>query len=408
MRCTRRLGIVTLAGAAMAACASVAAPAVAAPPKVVSATNPSSIALTSPGQVVVQSITITKGTWSLIAKASAINPGASGDFFRCLLVDTTHSVVLDGSTTFLNPSIPRDVITNLAALTVKGRVTINQECGHDGSAGDAGSVDGEASLVGFVTAPARVRIARSGGQTTLDPGVNKGVLNLALPAGNWVVVAKLTPVVLSAASVRIVCSDEAVSGGADRQLGTSSGLHAASTIFDAGALKATKPKTVHLQCTAEPSGAYIDPGAVLYAWKATSLKRAASTTCPVSGSTPAASDALVLTQQSQCDIAPATRSTGLAHARLQPGTWVALGGLFDLVSQGVNIGRCDLYEPKQKFSIDSSNASTSSVTGYPVTGLANLAVVKTTRAREVDGDCGEDNGGLDAVSTAASWVFVRP
>jgi hypothetical protein len=97
------------------------------------------------------------------------------------------------------------------------------------------------------------------------------------------------------------------------------------------------------------------------------------------------------------------------HAQLKTGTWVTLGGAFDVTSQGANIARCELYDPKKMLLLDSSGASTSaSVFDSPVTGLANLGVVRVTRARAVDGDCGDDRGGLDALSTAASWVFVRP
>jgi hypothetical protein len=408
MRRATFLALVTLAGA-IATTIPASTVAHAAPPTVVSATDPSSIALTSPGQKPVQSVTITKGTWTLIGKAPVINAGASGDFFRCELLDATHSTVLDGSTTFANPSIPRDVITNVAVFAAKGRVTITQECGHDGAAGNSGFVDGESTLVGFASAPTRVRSASSGGQTDLPPGVNKGIVSLSLPAGSWVVVAKVAPVVLSAASVRIVCSDEAVSAGADRELGTASGEHAVSTIFDVGAIKLTKTKTVHLDCTAGGSGAYVDPDAVLYAWKATSLKRVSSATCPAAANTATATDALVVTQTGQCDLAPGTRESQLVHAKLQPGAWVALGGPFDVLSHGANVARCELYDQKKMVLLDSSGASTSaSVLDYPVTGLANLAVVRATRARAVDGDCGEDNGGLDAVSSAASWVFVKP
>jgi hypothetical protein len=405
---TPRVAILSVVAAIAATVVPVASRAVAAPPTVVSATNPSSISLTSPGQVVVQSVTITKGTWSLFAKASVINAGASGDFFRCELVDSAHAKVLDGSTSFVNPSIPYDVITNVALLTVKGRVTIAQECGHDGTAGNSGFVDGESNLVAFAVVPSRVRLASSGGQTTLSSSAEKDVVSLELPAGKWVVVAKLAPVVLSAASLQITCSDEAVTGGAQRELGTASGVHAVTTIFDVGALTVAKRRTVHLECGATGDGAYIDPDAVLWAWKATSVKRASSATCPVPGVAATATDALVLTQTGQCDLAPGTRSSPLAHATLKPGTWVALGGVFDFASQGKNIGRCEIYEPKQQFLLDSSGASASSVTGFPVTGLANLAVVTTKRASAVDADCGEDNGGADAVSTAASWVFVRP
>jgi hypothetical protein len=410
MRRATVLAIVLVVGAIAATVPVSSTPATAAPPTVVSATDASSIALTSPGSVVVQSITITKGTWTLLGKASLINSGASGDFFRCELVDTTHSKVLDGATAFLNPSIPYDVVTNLAVFTASGRVTISQECGHDGTAGDAGGfVDGESNLVGYASTPTRVRSATSGGQTTLNSGVNTTVLNLALPAGSWVVVAKLTPVVLSAASVQVDCYDQAVGGGALRELGTASGVHAASTIFDAGALKVAKTKTVRLGCTALGSGAYIDPGAVLYAWKATSLKRVSSTTCPVPATAATATDALVVAQAGQCDLAPGTRSSPLVHAQLKAGTWVALGGAFDVASQGVNIAHCQIYEPTQMLLLDGSVASMSaSVLGYPVTGLANLAVVHAAHAREVDGDCGENNGGADAVSSGASWVFLRP
>ncbi|HEX4492089.1 MAG TPA: hypothetical protein VH914_12855 [Acidimicrobiia bacterium] len=409
MRRATFLAFVVLLGAIAATVPSSSTPATAAPPTVVSATNPNSVSLTSPGLFVVQSITIPKGTWTLVGKASVINAGTSGDFFRCQLVDTTHATALDGATTFLNPSIPYDVVTNLAVFTATGRVTITQECGHDGTAGNAGGfVDGESNLVAFAATPQRVRVATAGAQTDLPSGVNKGVLTLTLPPGAWVVLAKVTPVVLSAASVQVVCSDEAVNGGAQRELGTSSGLHAASTIFDAGELKAAKRKTVHLNCTAAGSGAYIDPGAVLFAWKATTVKRASSSTCPVDGTTAAATDALVLTQTGQCLLAPGTRSSPLAHAQLQPGTWVALGGAFDIASQGLNIGRCELYEPKQMLLLDSSGASMSAVAGYPITGLANLAVVKTTRARAVDADCGEDREGATGFSTGASWVFVKP
>ena len=386
----------TLAGAAKR---------VAPPPTIVSASTTAAVTLPAPGLVVVQSVALSKGTWTLLAKATAIDTG-SPDFFRCNLVDITHSTTLDGATAFLNTGIPLDVITNLAVITAKGTVTISQECGHDSDAGDSGSIDSGASLVGFASQRSRVRIARSATQVNLAPSPI-GIENLSLTKGTWVIAAKVTLVALSVGHAAGQCSYDP--DQFERLLGTNSGDHAASTMFKVGAtVTLTATTTFTLSCAAT-GGIYVDPGAVFWAWKANHLATADASQCPVTLAAAATTDALVLHQRN-CAIGPGSFPSQMVGAHLRAGAWVGFSGMDNLDSQGTNVVRCQVLDAIHGKQLDVSSTAESPIANFvqPFTGITNLAIVDVKKSLDVEGRCGEDNAGPAAASDDSAWAFIKP
>jgi hypothetical protein len=400
---TTAVVLATLLAIGGGATASASAGGAAATPTVVSATRKKALALPTPGLHTVESIALTAGTWTVVAKASAIGPGG-GDFFRCQLIDVTHGTVLDGSTTFLKDAVPRDVITNLAVIKAKGAVTISYECGHDGDAGDAGSIDAGASLVGFVTPASRVRVARSTMQANLS-STPVGIVNLSLTKGTWVIAAKVTPVALSEPEAVGVCNY-----GADdfqREVGTDSADHAVSTIFKVDATaKLSTTTTFTLLCRGN-TGVYLDPGAVFWAWKASDLESADTDTCPVTAVAGVATDAVVLHERN-CDIRSGSFPSQMIGARLSAGTWVGLSGFDTLLSESVNVARCQILDANHGKQLDESSTAEGDFFGEPLTGITNVTVVTVKKTLDVEGRCGQDTTDADATALDSGWAFIRP
>jgi hypothetical protein len=369
---------------------------------IVQVATTTALALPAPGLQVVQSVNLTKGTWSLFAKATAINAG-TGDFFRCQLVDVTHSNPLDGSTTFLNAGVPRDVITNIGLIKVKTTVTVKQECGHDGDAGDAGSIDAGASLVGFVTPAARVRIARTTTQSNVGT-TPTGILNLSLPKGTWVIATKFTPVALSVSEAEVGCRYDADLYG--RLVGTDAGDHAVSTVFRVDTTAPVSTTTLTLSCQADP-GAYIDPGTVFWAWKATSAQAADTSACPVTLEGTALNDALVLHAR-DCNVGAGSFPTEMIGAHLGAGTWIGLGAFDDLESNGTSVARCQILDATHGKQLDVASTAEDGGGGAPTTGISNVTVVRAKKAVDVEGRCGLDTVDTTGFGFDSGWAFIKP
>jgi hypothetical protein len=373
---------------------------VAAAPTVLSATRKTALPLPAPGSLTVQSIALTKGTWTVIAKASAFGT-ANGDFFRCELFDRTTA--LDGVTTFLTPVVPEDVLTNIAVIKVKTAVTVRQECGHDGAAGNGGSIDAGARIVAFVTPASRVRIARTTAPVNLgsDP---VGVENLSLTAGTWVVAVKLTPVELSDPDAYADCGFDG--NGVTREIGTDQGNHAASTMFivrsTANLLSTT---TFTLTCSATGDGVYLDAGAVFWAWKANALVAGGPGDCPIVNSASPV-DAYVM-EPTNCEIGSGSFPTELAGAHLPAGTWVGLGSLDQLLSGGENVARCEILDATHGKQLDETSTSEAGLPD-PYVGDTNLAVVTVKKTLDVEDRCGQDYAAPAADARTSGWAFIEP
>jgi hypothetical protein len=364
--------------------------------------------LATPGLKTIESISLTAGNWSIFAKATAIDP-SGGDFFRCTLVATSPTTQLDGATTSLNPTVTRDVITNITVFKTKHAVTIQQRCGHDVDGGDAGSIDAGASVVAFLTPATRVRTARTTAQTPLPNREFSGVANLSLPKGNWVVVAKVTPVDLTGSEGVDLCR---LGSAPDfqRVLGPSaSGDHGVSTMVQVQPISVSTTTTFTLECEAATDGNYLDPGSVLWAWKATHLASATSAApnqCPLTLSAAATSDALVLNQQ-VCDVGNGSFPTEIAGAHLDAGTWVALGAFDDLWPRDPNVVRCQLLNASKGKQFDVSSAALQ-YPGFSTTGITNLGVVVVPKHVDIEARCGQDGAGDPAVSAESGWGFIKP
>jgi hypothetical protein len=384
-------------------------PASAAAPNVVSHVTKKAHALPAPGMQRIESIRLTKGTWTLVAKASAFGGEGAPDFFRCQLVDMTHKVALDGSTAQLGAGLDTDVITNLALLKAKGPVTIAQECGHDGTAGNAGSIEADASLVGFVVSPSRVRVARTTAQTPIGSGGYVGVLNLSLPKGSWVLGVKLSAVGFDAVRGAVDCTvdNETLF---TREVGTVTGMHAVSTLFHVAAATPSTTSTLTLSCRGNDPQLYLDPNTAFWAWKATNLQQASGlATCPVTLQGAAAADALV-EGANLCRLGSGNFPTQIAGAHLRAGTWVALSGVDGLASEGNgNLDHCELLDASHGRALDVASAAESAENESTDTQITNLAVTTVKHGLAVEGRCGEDlTESSPGQVESSGWAFIKP
>jgi hypothetical protein len=379
------------------------------PPTVVSHKTTKAHALATPGMQVIESVKLTKGTWTLIAKATAFGGERDFDFFRCQLVDTTHKVALDGSTAQLGAGVDTDVITNLAVLKATGAVTVAQECGHDGTAGNPGSIEADASVVGFVAAPSRIRIARTTAQTPIGSGGSVGVLNLSLPKGSWVLGVKLSAV--GFADVRGAVDCTVGSGLAfTREVGTVAGMHAVSTLLYVSAATPATTSTLTLSCRGNDPQLYLDPNTAFWAWKANDLQQASGLdACPVTLQAAAAADALV-ERTNLCRLGAGSFPTQIVGAHLRAGTWVALSGVDGLESEGtVNLDHCELLDASHGRALDVASATESGFNESTDTQITNLAVATVKHGLAVEGRCGEDQTVPSPGQVEDSgWAFIKP
>ncbi len=365
-------------------------------------------ALTTPGMKKIQSVALTAGTWSIFAKATALG---GNDFFRCQLLSSASATPLDGSTTQLNAAVTGDVITNVAVLKTTTNVTVTQDCGHDGDAGDPGSIDAGAAVVAFLAKPSRVRVARTSTQTPLAGGVMTGVENLSLPKGAWVIVAKTPIVDLSDNETDVYCALQLDTG--ERFVGSNSGVHLVSTVFqvDATAMLTTTT-TFTLSCeSTSGGGAYLDPGVVMWAWKATDLASTTSSSdnaCPLLLTGTTANDALVLAQRS-CSIGVGSYPSQITGVHLHAGTWVALAGYDQVRPNPATTLRCELLDANNGKQLDNAAASFSgSALGGFAVGITNVGAVTVKNAVDVEGRCGQDGATTNALSQSSGWAFIRP
>lgn len=374
-------------------------------PKVVHHATTKAHALTKPGMKPIESIALTPGTWSIFAKATAVDPGST-DFFRCQLLSGTKPI--DGATSQLSSSsLPRDTITNVAVLKTKVNVTVHHNCGHDGDPGDSGSIDAGASIVAFLSLPARVRLTRTTGQTPLPNQVTTVVANLSLPKGKWIVATKESIVNLSGPTVNTSCGIGDAVAVAHLLGPIAAGLHGVSTVLHVGAIGLASTATITLECESADNGTYMDPDALIWAWKASDLN-ASGDQCPHTGSVTTKNDALVLEPQ-DCTIGAGNFATQLAGAHLRAGTWVGIGALDNLAPFGTSVATCELLDAGHSRALDTASATLPGAAQFnPSTQITDLGVITVAKKAEVDGRCGESGSANAPGANTSSWAFIKP
>jgi hypothetical protein len=377
----------------------------AAPKKVISARTSATWAMPAPGYATVQSVKLPAGTWTVIAKATAIN-AQSRDFVRCQLQDATNGVTLDGSTTqvgnFASQGAP---LTNIATVTAPAPITVQQRCGHDSVDGNNAYLDSDASLVAFAPTgglDANQMSVRTTSQTAMYTITN--VLSMSLAAGPWVVGFKFTAVNLQSRGP-VECRIDDASGPVTPATGVSMGAPdtgLAGTGTGVGVVRSGS--TITLKCyeplTSGPN-VYLDPGAVLWARKTHSYT-AVRDSC---GSTVEndASDLVLVEHRRSCPIFDG--QTQLAGAVVSKGTWIALGGETEVQAPDdpADYTRCELIVDN-RVHLDGSAAweSPGNYTGIPL-----VATVKATGPLDIQERCRRDTAGQQSLSFAGALALIR-
>jgi hypothetical protein len=372
--------------------------------RVVSARTTSALSMPAPGFVRVQSVSVSAGAWTVIAKATAVNTGAS-DFVRCQLYDATNKVALDGATYQVGGTISNGgPITNLATITVAtgATVRVQQRCGHDGSAGDAAYLDADASLVALQTrdnAADDQTIARTTATTPMT-STNTTVLSFTLPTGDYAIGIKMTGVTFSGNST-VTCLFEnprGVTGGPSVTVGgaaTSAATNAYFTYLSGGG-------SVSLVCSAfGPAGAYLDPDVVLWARNAKAAIAVENGCGPTLVN--ATTDLVAVVRDGPACPIQGT-ATAMSGAFINAGSWVAVGGEAALDNlAGSDFARCALSENVTTH-LDGTAVWEPQFT---YVGTTQLAALKTTGPTRVSETCGRDTSGASSVSYDGSLVLIR-
>jgi hypothetical protein len=376
--------------------------------KVVAARTAAKFPMPAPGMAAVQTVTLPAGTWSVIAKASAID-FSSTDIVRCEIYDRTHKASLDSSAYQVGSSgVIGGTITNLASITVAGgsTVKVQQRCGHDGSAGNSAYLDPDASIVAFRTldgTAATQSLVRTAGATALSSS-STTVLNFTLPAGTYAIGFKSTGVLFSG-SATAICSidgprgyagDTAVNVGGATDVATDAFFTYMSS-FGGGSM----PVSVACAASGAP-GAYLDPGAVLWARK---VKAVTAVEGGCGASLVNATTDLVAVVRPYQPCAFMNTDTALSQAYVPKGTWVAVGGESDVYSNSAptDFVRCALSTAEHGH-IDGSAAT--EVIAQDL-GVTLLGTVKTTTPETFQELCHRDSGGVQSTSLAGSLVLIR-
>jgi hypothetical protein len=369
--------------------------------KVVSARTSATWAMPAPGFATVQSVRLPAGTWTVIAKATAVN-FQSRDFVRCQLQDATNGVTLDGSTTQVGIVASQGApLANIATVTASAPMTVQQRCGHDTVQGNNAFLDSDASLVAFAPTgglDANQMSVRTTSQTDLYTNVN--VLSMSLGAGPWVVGFKFTAVDLREHGL-VECWIDDPSGTVTPPTGVGLGdIGLAATGTGFGIVRSGS--TITLRCYEEiTTRAYLDPGVVLWARKAHSYT-AVRNSC---GSTVEneASDLVLVEHRPSCVIYDG--QTQLAGAVVSKGTWIALGGESEVqaIDDPPDFTRCEVV-------VDNSvhlDGGAAWVTRGNYAGIPFVATVKTTAPLDIQERCHRDTAGHQSRSYGGALALIR-
>jgi hypothetical protein len=273
----------------------------------------------------VQSLTLTGGPWTIIAKGFIVDLStAESDFFRCELFNATSAKHLDVSAAWVSDQMHGNMITNIAKLTVAAgaTVTIQQRCWHDHNGISQASVDPGATLLAFKAPSAdKNRLFRSTASAPLPLGFAT-VASLGLTAGTWVFGFKATAVNVGTDSDVAQCGVP----GTDvyQDVGTNPGWPRVATFTAFGVVNANTSTTITVQCGSRQGGpVYLDPGLVLWARQVPSAVTGSScgTILGAATTTGAVADMRI----SKCTIGVGTGASQMGGTAITPGTWVVLG-----------------------------------------------------------------------------------
>jgi hypothetical protein len=258
-----------------------AGPAEASGPNVVQARSAAAVTLPDAGgtPVTVESVSLTRGFWTVTSNAIAVNFGA-GDFFRCQL--EANGVLIDGgATTYLAGRVGG--LVNAGTWKAGGAFTVALRCDHDNAASSAGQfyLDPGVTLTavrgGPIQSPtvhtsatptvveSRTSSAVSLVKTTMTP-----VTSVTLPPGTWAATANASAVDFAGfdwANCYLAVS----SGGGISSSGPSVGVTPTDSSVSGVTVEATATipaagGTVALMCDSSfTNDVYLDPGATLTA-----------------------------------------------------------------------------------------------------------------------------------------------
>jgi hypothetical protein len=361
-----------------------------------------------PGDAVVQSIKLTVGAWTVMAKASAVNP-STPDFVRCQIYDNTNNVGLDGATYQLGNTIERGgTITNLATIVVPeaSTVQVQQRCGHDTSAGNGTYIDADASIVGFLTVDgtaAGQTELRTASQTPLT-ATDATVLSLPLAQGSYAIGFK-TSAVTFGGDTRVFCSmtvPSGYAGGISSDIGSPTAVATNAFFTYLSNFNQAINLSVTLKCRyLGASGAYLDPGTVLWARKVKAVTAAAGGcgTTLVNGTTD-----LVAVVRPGASCAISSSPTTLSQAFVTKGTWVAVGGESSLINNG---GADDYMHCELTVNGGHLDGSAAWEIGGHDVGVTLLGTAKTTGFTAFTEACHRDSSGQQSASIGGGLVLIR-
>jgi hypothetical protein len=365
--------------------------------------------MTTPGLKGVQSLTLGTGSWTVVAKAFAVDLSGGGDIVRCQVFDVTHKKALDGAAAEVKPDYPGSMITNLAKLAVPSGATvaIQQRCGHDTDGGNPAYLDAGATLLAFkAKSAAGNRLARTMAQTPLGLS-DSTVATLSLSAGTWLVGYKATAVSFDAAKNEARCGVE--QAYASRWVGGGAGGTTVATVANFLTVTTSASRTISLTCwDYDGANHYLDPGSVLWARQVGSAVTGSTCGTVTRAGT---ADLVVDTRPGSdyCPVKAGAAGSQLDAVAVPAGTWVALGVEAELYSGFFSESsgdwlRCAARDVTHNKVIDP--AATAWVPDKTA-ATTYAGLLQTTTSATVEFRCRVD-GGLNGASGRSAYVLLRP
>ncbi len=381
-------------------------------PKVVQARTKAATTLsdtTDPTSV--QSVTLTSGSWAVVAKAFVVDTtSGESDFFRCELFKVAGAKHLDVAAAFISSATIAKMITNIAKVQVVAgaTVTIQQRCWHD-HADINGYVDPGATLLASKAPSAtQNRVDRSTSTTDLPPIGQATVASLGLSAGTWVYGFKATAVDVTTDHDIAICS---LPGDTVRQgVGTNTYWSRAATFAGFGVVTVSTASTISVTCRADSNGGvYLDPGVVLWARQVTSSVTGNS--CGTVGGATSTTDAVADMRTAQCGIGFGTGASQVGGTAVTPGTWVVLGAEQGDLSSMVGVFvRCRATNPGANKVLDAHADYVVNPDTQDYMTTTFLGKLTTSTNTNVEFRCGlPGSGGIGGgISYAGGYVVFKP
>jgi hypothetical protein len=381
--------------------------------KVVSARTSSQFAMLTPGIRTVQSVKLTTGSWTVTAKATAVNFQAP-DFVRCQLYDATRHIVIDGSTVQIGSGVGYGMtITNLAIVSVSepAKITVQVQCGHDTAAGNSAYLDADASLVAFQSIGGQATNQLEARTTTQTPIPASGatVASLTLDAGTWTVGYKVSAVSFSGGAIAN-CNIETASDQEPFSGTSVGGSDTGAVVTFASFNYRESGGTIDLVCfVGNTPGVYLDPNSVLWARKANAYT-AVEGGCGARLKN-ATTDLVALTRDpsSECAIS-GDHHTRLSSATVGKGTWVALGGEIYMrsITPPSDFLRCELSTQPDSQGVSHLDGSAVWEGFGLYEGISVLGAFTASSRTAIDESCWRDSAGTQTPTSSGALILIRP